>query len=381
MRSRKFLKLILLLCVFAIPKTFFGIQKPARARIEKQTFGKLADGTPVDIYTLTNRRGAQARIITYGAIVASLTVPDRRGQLADVTLGYDDLESYVADPSYFGGIAGRYANRIAKGRFTLNGVEYTLAQNNNGNHLHGGIRGFMKAVWDATGGTNANGAYVRLSYLSKDGEEGYPGNLTTRVTYTLTNDNALRIDYRATTDKETVLNLTNHSYFNLAGAGAGSVFDHELMINANRFTPIDAGSIPTGELRRVRGTPLDFTRPTRIGARIESTDEQMRFATGYDYNYVLNKKAGALALAAEVYEPTSGRVMQVLTTQPGVQFYSGNFLKDVKGKAGNIYRQREAFCLEAEHFPDSPNKSQFPSTRLRPGATFRQTTIYKFTVR
>lgn len=388
MNHRKLLQAIaLLLCALVVTNNSFAVQKSSRrgtskeSPVKKETFGTLADGRVADIYTLTNRNGATARITNYGATLVSLTVPDRRGQMADVVLGYDDLQGYVDDTAYLGVIAGRYANRIAKGKFKVGGTEYTLAQNNNGNHLHGGLKGFNKMLWNATSGTSALGQYLKLTYLSKDGEEGYPGNLTTTVTYTLTNDNALRIDYLATTDKETVLNLTNHSYFNLAGAGSGNILDTQLKLYADRFTPTDAGSIPTGELRSVRGTALDFTHLTRIGDRIESTEEQMRFGSGYDHNFVLNKKAGALGLAAEAYEPKSGRVMQVFTTQPGVQFYTANFLKDVKGKAGVTYQIHDAFCLEAERFPDSPNKPQFPSARLRPGQTFRETTIYKFSAR
>jgi aldose 1-epimerase len=384
MHTQRFCKLLLLLLCVCAPTAphAFGQRKVARAKIEQSQFGQLPDGTSVNLYTLTNTRGAQAKITNYGAIVVALTAPDRRGHMADVTLGYDDLQGYLNGTSYFGGIAGRYANRIAKGRFTLNGVEHTLAQNNNGNHLHGGINHFMTKVWAVQAATaNATGAHLRLTYLSRDQEEGYPGNLKVAVTYTLTNDNALRIDYQATTDKETIVNLTNHSYFNLAGAGAGSALDHVMQINADRFTPIDETSIPLGELRSVRGTPFDFTRPTRIGARIDAADEQLRNGSGYDHNFVLNHKPGVLGLAATVYEPQSGRVMQVFTTEPGVQFYTGNFLSDVHGKAGKVYQKRDAFCLETQHFPDSPNKPQFPTTRLRPGAIYRQTTIYKFTTR
>jgi aldose 1-epimerase len=380
-RFRQLLLLLLCVCATTAPHAF-GQRKVARAKIAQSSFGQLPDGTSVNLYTLTNTRGAQAKITNYGAIVVALTAPDRRGRMADVALGYDDLPGYLAGTSYFGGIAGRYANRIAKGRFTLNGVEYTLAQNNNGNHLHGGINHFMTKVWDVKeAAAGATGARLRLTYFSKDQEEGYPGNLKVTVTYTLTNDNALRIDYQATTDKETIVNLTNHSYFNLAGAGAGSALAHIMQINADHFTPIDETSIPLGELRSVRGTPFDFTRPTRIGARIDADDEQLRNGSGYDHNYVLNHKPGVLGLAATVYEPQSGRVMQVFTTEPGVQFYTGNFLSDVHGKAGKVYQKRDAFCLETQHFPDSPNEPKFPTTRLRPGATYRQTTIYKFTTR
>ncbi len=370
------LSVFITFAVFAAP---FNVQKFEQTKIEKQSFGKLADGTQIDIYTLTNKNGMRARITNYGATVVSLIVPDRRGKLADIVLGYTDVQGYVADDFYIGSIQGRYANRIAGGRFTLNDIQYTLAQNNNGNHLHGGNRGFNKVVWTATTNTNANEAQLKLDYLSADKEEGYPGNLRVTVSYTLTDSNELKIDYRATADKDTVLNLTNHSYFNLAGAG--DVLNHELKINADKFTPTNATSIPTGELRAVKNTPLDFTKRTRIGARIEADDEQLRFANGYDHNFVLNKQPDKLALAAEVYEPTSGRVMQMLTTEPGVQFYSGNFLKNVKGKAGATYQSREGFCLEAQHFPDSPNKPNFPTTVLKPGATYTQTTIYKFTAR
>jgi aldose 1-epimerase len=356
------------------------MQKSARPHIERKLFGRLDDKTSVDIYTLTNAHGLQAKIINYGAELVSLTAPDRRGRLADVVLGYDTLQGYVQDTFYIGAIVGRYANRIAKGKFALDGIQYTLAQNNNGNHLHGGLRGFNKVLWTAKSyATDAGGAHLVLTYLSKDKEEGYPGNLSVRVTYTLTNNNELRIDYSAKTDKATVLNLTNHSYFNLAGAG--NILGHELRLDADRFTPSDKTSIPNGEVRSVFNTALDFSRPTLIGARIDSTEEQIIFASGYDHNFVLNKTGGAPSLAAEVYEPTTGRVLQFLTTEPGVQFYTGNFLKDVKGKAGKIYQRRDGFCLEAQHFPDSPNKPQFPSVVLRPGATYKQTTIYKFSAR
>lgn len=388
MNHRKLLQAIaLLLCALIITTNSFAVQKSSTQRrrtpVKKETFGTLADGRVADIYTLTNRNGATARITNYGATVVSLTAPDRRGQFADVVLGYDNLQGYVDDTAYLGVIAGRYANRIAKGKFKLNGVEYTLAQNNDGNHLHGGIKGFNKMLWNATSGTSALGQFVKLTYLSKDGEEGYPGNLTANVTYTLTNDNSLRIDYSATTDKDTVVNLTNHSYFNLAGEGHGNVLGHELKIHAEQFTPIDAGSIPIGELRRVGNTPLNFSTQKLIGARLDAiaTDEQMRFGNGYDHNYVLNKKEGTLGLAAEVYEPASGRVMEVYTTEPGLQFYSSNFLKDVKGKGGKTYQPHDAFCLEAEHFPDSPNQPKFPSAELRRGQTYSETTIYKFLAR
>ncbi len=381
---------IALLGVCAAPRDYFSAQKVGTGKVDKKSFGKLADGTNIDLYTLTNARGAQADITNFGASLVALRVPDRTGKLADVVLGYDDAQSYVTDEFYIGSVQGRYANRIARGRFTLGGVEYKLAQNNNGNHLHGGNRGFNKVVWQEVKSQPTNKASLSLVYLSRDGEEGYPGNLKVTVTYTLTDDNALKLDYQASTDKATVLNLTNHTYFNLAGAG--NILNHELKLYANRFTPTDATAIPTGELRKVKDTPLDFSRLTAIGARINDDDEQMRFANGYDHNFVLDRKTvlgkkdgnikhAAEVLAAEVYEPTTGRVMSVSTTEPGLQFYSGNFLKEVKGKAGKIYNRRDGFCLEAQHFPDSPNKPEFPFTVLKPGTTYKQTTIYAFTTR
>ncbi len=353
-----------------------------RARVEKQPFGKTADGLAVDEYTLTNKSGAKVKIITYGARVVSIEVRDVQGKLGDVALGYDDIVGYEKDASYLGPIVGRYGNRIAKGRFTLDGQTYTLATNNNGNHLHGGLRGFDKVVWTGKGSVVAGAARLKLTYLSKDQEEGYPGNLSVTVIYTWTNRNELKIEYSAQTDKATVLNLTNHAYFNLAGAGVGDILKHEMRINATRFTPTDATSIPTGELRSVRGTPLDFNTATAIGERIEEKYEQLISGSGYDHNFVLlNKRAGTLGLAAEVYESTSGRVLRVYTTEPGVQFYSGNFLSGAIGKQGLAYPRRSGFCLETQHFPDSPNQPRFPSTVLRPGGRYAQTTIYQFSVR
>ena len=353
-----------------------------KLKIEKQAWGKAPDGTAVDLYTLTNDRGMQVRITNWGGIVTSILVPDRQGQLADVALGFETLDPYLQRHPFFGALAGRYANRIGKGRFTLNGQTYTLARNNGENSLHGGLKGFDKAVWKAReippGG-------LELSYLSKDGEEGYPGNLSATVVYTLTDDNELKIDYTATTDKETVVNLTNHSYFNLAGAGTGDILKHEVMLNADRFTPVDAGLIPTGELASVKGTPFDFTQPTAIGARIEEKHEQIVRGKGYDHNFVLNKGtggAGSLSLAARVTEPTSGRVLEVYTTQPGVQFYTGNFLDGtLTGKGGKTYQRRAGFCLETQHFPDSPNKPNFPSTALKPGEKYHEVTSFKFSAK
>ncbi|MDZ7338104.1 MAG: galactose mutarotase [candidate division KSB1 bacterium] len=350
--------------------------------ISRQHFGTTPDGQEVELFTLTNSRGLKAGVITYGGIVVSLEVPDRNGTLADVVLGYDNLDDYLKDSPYFGSLIGRYGNRIGRARFVLDGTEYTLAANDGPNHLHGGLRGFDKVVWKGEPVREKNAVGVRLWYLSPDGEEGYPGNLSAQVTYRLTEENELRIDYEATTDKPTVVNLTHHSYFNLAGQGNGDILGHVLQINADRFTPADAELIPTGELRDVEGTPLDFRRPVAIGARINADDEQLRCGRGYDHNFVLNSGGGSLALAATVYEPNSGRLMEVFTTEPGLQFYSGNFLDGHHvGKGRKVYGHRTGFCLEAQHFPDSPNKPQFPSVVLRPGETYRQTTIYRFSVR
>jgi aldose 1-epimerase len=322
----------------------------------------------------------EVRIMTYGGTVVSIKAPDRNGKLADVALGHDTLEGYLQKSSYFGPIVGRYANRIAQGTFELNGKQYTLARNNGENHLHGGIKGFDKVVWTATEIKRTDGAGLSLGYVSKDGEEGYPGNLSATVVYTLTGDNELKIEYGATTDKDTVVNLTNHTYFNLAGSG--SILQHVMMIHADQFTPVDAGQIPTGELRAVKGTPLDFTKPVAIGARIDQKDEQLILGKGYDHNWVLNGAAGTLRPAARVTEPESGRVLEVYTTEPGVQFYTGNFLDGtIKGKGGQVYQQRYGFCLETQHFPDSPNKPKFPSTVLKPGQKYASTTVFKFGVK
>jgi aldose 1-epimerase len=345
---------------------------------EKTAFGKTPDGQSIDLYTLTNKNGMQVAITNFGGIVVRITVADRGGKAEDVVLGYDSLDGYVNDKAYFGAIVGRYGNRIAQGKFTLDGATYTLARNNGENSLHGGTKGFNKAVWEAREVAAKDGPSVELMYTSKDGEEGYPGNLSVKVVYTLTDRNELKIDYSATTDKKTVLNLTNHSYFNLNPAG-GDILQHVLMIDADRFTPVDSGLIPTGELKGVAGTPFDFRKPTAIGARIEQDDEQLKLGKGYDHNFVLKGKG--VELAARVVEPTTGRVLEVLTDQPGVQFYSGNFLDGtVRGKGGKVYSRRSAFCLETQHFPDSPNHPKFPSTELKPGEKYHSTTIYKFSV-
>jgi aldose 1-epimerase len=343
--------------------------------ITKESFGRLPDGTAVDIFTLVNRHGLKARIMTYGAILVSLDLPDRAGVLADCVLGYASLDGYLKTSPYFGAIVGRTGNRIAKARFTLDGQTYTLAANNDANSLHGGLKGFDKVVWTAEPFEEANGVGVKLGYLSKDGEEGYPGNLKVGVVYLLTNDDELRIDYEAVTDKATPVNLTHHSYFNFTG-GKRDVLAHELFLAADRYTPVDAGLIPTGRLDPVAGTPMAFSEPTAIGARIAQV------AGGYDHNYVLTSGGGAMALAARVFEPGSGRVMEILTDQPGIQFYSGNFLDGtIAGKGGQVYGRHWGFCLETQHFPDSPNHPAFPSTILRPGETYRTRTIHKFSTR
>lgn len=351
--------------------------------ITKQAFGSTADGMPVELYTLTNANGIETTISNYGGIVVTLMVPDRNGNLGDVVLGYETLERYINNNPYFGAIIGRYGNRIAQGRFTLNGVEYTLAQNDGENHLHGGIKGFDKVIWNARALSDEKNPGLDLSYVSPDGEEGYPGTLSITVTYTLTQDNALKIDYLATTDKDTVINVTNHSYFNLAGAGVGDILGHELMLNADTFTPGDETLIPTGELRSIKDTPMDFTHSTAIGARINEDYEQLQFGPGgYDHNWVLNESEESLVLAARVSESGTGRIMEVYTTEPAIQFYTGNFLDgSITGKGGNVYKQRYGFCLETQHYPDSPNKPDFPSTVLKPGETYTSTTIYKFSAK
>ncbi|MGL4962927.1 MAG: aldose epimerase family protein [Inquilinus sp.] len=350
------------------------------ASIEKKPFGTTPDGTAVELYTLTNGT-MSVNILTYGGIVHAINVPDRNGKSANIALGFARLDDYLTKNPYFGTITGRYANRIAKGAFTLDGQTYKLATNNGPNALHGGLAGFDKKVWKAKEIQGTNGAGLELTYTSPDGEEGYPGSLTAKVTYTVTDNSELRIDYEATTDKPTIVNLTNHTYFNLAGEGADSILGHELMLNASAFTPVDATLIPTGEIAKVAGGPMDFTIPTAIGARIRNDDQQLVFGRGYDHNWVLDKpSADTLSLAARVREPMTGRVMEVSTTEPGIQFYAGNFLDaSLVGTSGKMYRQADGFCLETQHFPDSPNHPEFPSTVLKPGDHYKSTTVYRFT--
>jgi aldose 1-epimerase len=330
------------------------------------------------VYTLTNRNKVSISVISLGGKVMSIRVPDKNGNVADIALGYDSASQYIKGDAFFGATIGRYGNRIGKAKFSIDGTEYSLAANNNGNSLHGGPGGFHNVMWNVKEVTSAAGPTLELTYLSKDGEEGYPGNLDVKVTYTLTDANEFRIDYVATTDKPTVVNLTNHSYFNLKGEGNGDILDHEVTINADKFVPIDEGLIPTGELKPVKGTPFDFTKPHKIGERIDAKDQQITYGKGYDHTFVLNTKGAELALAATVTEATTGRKMEVWTTEPGVQFYTGNFLTGNPGKGGKPYQYRSGFCLETQHFPDSPNKPAFPSVVLRPGETYKTTTVYKF---
>jgi aldose 1-epimerase len=351
----------------------------AKRSIESTAFGKTPGGEPVELYTLTNTQGVNARILSFGGILQSLSVPDRNGKLDDIVLGFDSLDAYFINKPHFGSIIGRFANRIANAAFTLDGVEYTLAKNDGPNTLHGGVRGFDKALWTTAPSQPEGGVALTLHYVSKDGEEGFPGNLHTEVVYTLTDANELSIDYQATTDKPTPVNLTSHTYFNLAGQASGSALGHEVRINADRFTPVDDNLIPTGELRPVAGTPLDFTAPTAVGARIADSYDQLTLARGYDHNFVLNREGPGLELGARVSEPATGRTLEIHTTEPAMQFYSANFLDGtLTGKGGRVYQQRDAVCFETQHYPDSPNQPAFPSTILMPGQTLRSRTVYAF---
>jgi aldose 1-epimerase len=349
----------------------------AANHISEQPFGKTADGTLVKLYTLRNENGMVATICNYGGIVTTLKVPDRDGKLGDVVLGYDDLAGYLKETPYFGALIGRYGNRIAKGKFTLNGTTYTLATNNAPNALHGGLKGFDKVVWKAEPYVTRDGPVLELEYTSKDGEEGYPGTLKVKAVYRLTKDNSLRLDYTAITDKDTVVNLTQHSYFNLKGKG--DILGHVVKINADKYTPVDSTLIPTGQIPPVANTPFDFRKPTPIGARINDNNEQLKFGGGYDHNWVMQNQSGKLGVQARVTEPTTGRVLDVLSTEPGLQFYTGNFLDGtIKGKGGQVYNFRNGFCMEPQHYPDSPNQAHFPSVVLRPNHTYKNTIIYRF---
>ncbi|HEX5475349.1 MAG TPA: aldose epimerase family protein [Vicinamibacterales bacterium] len=356
---------------------------PAKgASVTRTTTSAMVDGKPIEIFTLTNAHGVRIRTMTYGGVILSLEVPDRAGHPGDIVLGLASPEDYVATPPpYFGAIIGRYGNRIAHGRFTLDGKTYTLATNDGPNHLHGGNRGFDKRLWAGEPFQNAGGVGVIYTRTSPDGEEGYPGTLRVRVTYTLTPANALEVDYHATTDKATPVNLTQHSYFNLAGEGSGDVLAQTLMINADRYTPVDEHAIPTGELASVAGTPFDFRTATAIGARIDEDNVQLKNGKGYDHNWVLNRHGAGLELAARASDPKTGRTLTITTTEPGLQFYSGNFLDGtIKGKHGHVYGHRGAYCLETQHFPDSPNHANFPSTILRPGQEYSSKTVFTFGV-
>jgi aldose 1-epimerase len=354
-----------------------------RGTIRKQSFGKTASGEQVDLYSLTNKKGMEVSITNFGATVVTLRVPNRAGKPADIVLGYDTLQGYENGKSYFGATVGRYANRIGGGKFSIDGKEYTLPKNDGNNTLHGGIVGFNKKIWKAREIASDDAAALELSYLSPDGEEGFPGNLSVKVVFTLPADrNELKIDYTATTDKDTVLNLSNHSYFNLAGEGVGDILDQMMTLHAKQFTPVDKTLIPTGELREVAGTPLDFNRATVIGKRIDEDYEQLVFGKGYDHNWVLASGGGkGLTVAAEAHDPKSGRMLELLTTEPGVQFYSGNFLDGSTGKGGKAYPRRSAFCLETQHFPDSPNHPNFPGTLLKPNAVFHSETVFRFSAK
>ena len=350
--------------------------------IEKAAYGQLPDGRTADLYTLRNAAGMTVAITNYGGTIVALTAPDRDGKFEDVTLGFDSLAGYTTNRTFFGALIGRYGNRIAKGKFTLDGKPYSMVTNNIGNHLHGGTVGFDRVLWTATP-VDGDEPALKLTYLSKDGEEGYPGNLSVTVTYTLKKDNALAIDYQATTDKPTVVNLTNHTFFNLSGGAKRDILDHVLTLNADRLVPVDKTLIPTGKLTPVAGTPFNFTKPTRIGDHInDSTDVQIKYGLGYDHCWVATDSSHAMKPIAMVLEPTSGRVMEVETTEPAIQFYTGNFLDGtVTGREGFPYKKRFALCLETEHYPDSPNHPSFPTTTLRPGETYKTTTVYRFSVK
>jgi aldose 1-epimerase len=353
--------------------------------ITKAAFGKTPDGTPVEIYTLRNSKGSEARIMTYGGIVQSLSMPDKNGKFDDIVLGFDTLDGYtnpkyVSSCPYFGALIGRYGNRIGGAKFTLEGQTYTLATNNGPNSLHGGLKGFDKVVWTAAEAeVGKHGPKLELAYLSKDGEEGFPGKLKIKAAYTLTEDNELQLKFSATTDKPTVVNLTHHSYFNLAGQGNGDILGHLVYIKSDQTTPVDAGLITTGEFADVTGTPFDFRKPTTIGARINDPNTILQYGPGYDHNWVINKPAGQLGLMARVVEPNSGRVLEVSSDEIGLQFYAGNFLDGtLTGKGGKVYQRRSAFCMEPQHYPDSPNKPNFPSVELKPGQTYHNIIVYKF---
>jgi len=374
----------ILISVFIVSFLFACTGKTAKTElsITKEPYGDV-NGQKVDLYTMTNVNGYEMKVTTYGGIITMFKTPDKNDKYSDIVLGYNSVDGYVKINPYFGAIIGRYGNRIAKGKFSLDGQEYTLAINNAPNNLHGGNKGFDKVIWEAKPLTTDNAVSLEMRYLSKDGEEGFPGNLEATVVYTLTNDNTLEIQYTATTDKPTIVNLTNHTYWNFAGEGSGDILGHQLMINADSITPVDSTLIPDGTFMAVKDTPFDFTTPHTIGSRINVDNEQLKFGMGYDHNWVLNREnVSDTVLAATVYEANSGRYMEIYTTEPGIQFYSGNFLDgSIKGKSGSAYNFRNGFCLETQHYPDSPNKLNFPSVVLRPGEIYSTKTIHKFSVK
>lgn len=372
------LRSMILACLSFLGCLSYAFSADGHHSMKKESFGSF-QGTPVELYTLTNAHGIQVRAMNFGAIIVSISVTDKNGKIEDVALGFDSLQGYLDNKPHFGSLIGRYANRIAKARFTLDGVQSTLPANDGPNTLHGG-KGFDTVLWKTEPFENSKGVGLIFTRTSKDGEEGFPGNLQVKVTYTLNDKNELKFDYEATTDKATPVNLTQHSYFNLAGEGEGDILGHEVMLNADRFVPVDKTLIPTGELRPVKGTPMDFTKPTTIGARINDKDEQLELGRGYDHCFVINRKGTGLELAARVRDPKSGRALEVYTTEPGIQFYSGNFLDGTTGQKGHMYQRRTGFALETQHYPDSPNHPDFPSTILRPGQTYRSETMYKFSV-
>ena len=354
---------------------------PVAAKVTEAAFGVMPDGTPVKLFTLTNAAGMEVRAITYGIILVSIKVPDRQGRLDDIVIGHENLDGYLTKSRYFGAVVGRYGNRIAGGQVVIDGQTYNLTLNNGPNHLHGGVKGFDKTVWSAEIVNDPRGASVVFTHTSPDGHEGYPGTLAARVAYTVTDTNELIVEYSATTDKPTIVNMTQHSYFNLAGDGSGDILGHRLTLHADRYTPVDANQIPTGELAPVEGTPFDFRRETPIGERIDADHPQLKLSSGYDHNWVLSRSGAGLAPAARVVDPKTGRTMDITTTEPGIQFYSANKLDgSMVGKGGHVYGSRTGFCVETQHFPDSPNKPNFPSTVLRPGEHYKSTTVFKFGV-
>ena len=382
----KILQLLIVATAGLATASFVGcashsMSKSTTNSITSAPFGTTADGTPVEIYTLRNTHGLEARILTYGGILQSLYVPDRNGKLGDVTLGYDNLQGYLDKTPYFGALIGRYGNRIGGAKFTLEGQPYTLATNNGPNTLHGGLKGFDKVVWSAKSLVGPDGPELVLAYYSRDGEEGFPGNLQVAAIYTLTDDNELKLQFSATTDKPTVVNLTHHTYWNLTGRGDTDILSHVVYINADQTTPVDSGLITTGEIKPVDGTPFDFRKPTAIGARINDPDPVLQFGPGYDHNWVISKPLGQYGLQARVTDPVSGRVMEVWSDEPGLQFYAGNFLDGtITGKGGQVYKIHDAFAMEPQHYPDSPNKPNFPTTELKPGEKYHNTIVYKFSV-